>query len=113
MAHLLHGINLVKINMKKLFGRDKKIRLDVQKNEKSHFVLTSIFKNLNFPPLVRWNSFSQLKKFKTNNSKVSLSNRCSLTVNKKRFNKFTKFSRNVFLKFVRAGKIYGFKKSVW
>ena len=99
--------------MKKLFGKDKKIRLEVQKNQKNRFILTSIFKNLNFPPLLRWNSFSKLKKLNNNNYKVSLSNRCSLTVNKKRFNKFTKFSRNVFLKFIRAGKIHGFRKSVW
>ena len=96
--------------MKKLFSRDKKIRSSIQKSDKRHFILTSISRNLNFAPLVRWNSFLKLK---TNNSKISLSNRCLLTANKKRFNKFTKFSRNVFLKFVRAGKIYGFKKSVW
>ena len=110
MTYFLRGIDLRKINMKKLFSKDKKIRLSIQKSDKLHFILLSISKNLNFSPLVRWNSRLKLK---LNTFKTSASNRCLLTTNKKRFNKFTKFSRNVFLKFVRAGKIYGFNKSAW
>ena len=99
--------------MKKLLVKDKKIRLIVEKNEKICLILISIFRNLNFSSLIRWNAFLKLKKIKSKHSEVSLSNRCLVTINKKRFNSLTKFSRNIFLKLIRSGKIYGFKRSNW
>lgn len=99
--------------MKKLLVKDKKLRSIIEKNEKTCLILISIFRNLNFSSLVRWNAFLKLKKIKTQYSEVSISNRCLTTINKKRFNSLTKFSRNIFLKLIRSGKIYGFKRSNW
>ncbi len=40
----------------------------------------------------------------------SLKDRCFYTVNKKRYGKFTTFSRHVFLKIIRAGPYIRFTK---
>ena len=64
-------------------------------------------------PLIRWKAFLKLQEIKHQYSEVSLSNRCVLTINKKRFNKLTTFSRHIFLKLIRSGKIYGLKRSIW
>jgi len=96
--------------MKKLIAKDKKLRLNLVKIEKQYFVLKSIFKNLNFFTLIRWNAFIKLSKLSKKTSRQALSNRCLNTVNKKRFNKLTNFSRHVFLKFIRSGNIPGLKK---
>jgi len=99
--------------MKKLLEKDKKTRLNLNTNEKTFLVLMSIFRNLNFLSLIRWNAFLKLKTLKQKSSAISLSNRCLNSFNKKRFNKLTNFSRNIFLKLIRSGHIYGFKRSSW
>lgn len=99
--------------MKKLLEKDKKRRFTVNKVDQKHFILKSISKNSNFLFLVRWNAFLKLKKLTNTNSKLSTTNRCLYTINKKRFNKFTTFSRHVFLKLVRSGNISGLQKSNW
>ena len=99
--------------MKKLIEKDKKLRTRIQKTENQHFILKSIFRNNNFFVLVRWKAFNKLKSLGFKNSKVSLSPRCLMTVNRKKFNKLTFFSRHVFLKLVRSGVISGIKKASW
>jgi ribosomal protein S14 len=99
--------------MKKLLEKDKKYRIQIQNKDYQHFVLKSIFKNFNFFILIRWNAIVKLKKLAKRKSKISLINRCLYTVNKKRFNKLTCFSRHVFLKLIRTGNIYGVKKISW
>lgn len=99
--------------MKKLIEKDKKLRNNIVNIENKHFVLKSIIKNFNFFILVRWNAFLQLKTLTQSVSKVSINNRCLASVNKKRFNKLTGFSRHVFLKTVRTGSLPGIKKSSW
>ena len=99
--------------MKKVVRKDKKLRAHVEKLNKDYFVLKSIFQNFNFFTLIRWNAFSKLAALSTKNSKVAASNRCVYTKNKKRLNKFTKFSRHIFLKQIRDGKINGMRKSSW
>nr|UDP55432.1 ribosomal protein S14 [Schizostauron trachyderma] len=99
--------------MKKLLEKDKKLREKILKVEKQYFILNSIYKNFNFFTLVRWNAFLKLKNISNNNYKTSLSNRCLATINRKRFNKFTTFSRQIFLNNVRFGKFYGIRKSSW
>jgi len=42
-----------KNNMKKLLEKDKKLRYQIKSIENQHFILKSIFKNLNFFTLVR------------------------------------------------------------
>ena len=99
--------------MKKLLEKDKKLREKILKVEKQYFILNFIYKNFNFFTLVRWNAFLKLKNISNNNHKTSLSNRCLATINRKRFNKFTTFSRQIFLKNLRFGKFYGIRKSSW
>lgn len=99
--------------MKKLLIKDKKLRLQYRLNEKQIYILKSIFKNFNFFMLIRWKAFLKLKDFSEKSSKISVSNRCVFTANKKRFNKLTFFSRHVFLKQIRNGQITGFQKSSW
>jgi ribosomal protein S14 len=99
--------------MKKLLEKDKKRRLQIKTMEKQHFVLKAIVKNLNFFILIRWNAFLKLKTIASTNSKISISNRCLYSANKKRFNKLTTFSRYIFLKLIRSGKISGMQKSSW
>jgi ribosomal protein S14 len=99
--------------MKKLIEKDKKLRKNILKKEKQHFILQSICKNSNFFVLVRWNAFIKLKNILNGSYKTLLSNRCLQTINRKRFNKLTKFSRYIFLRHLRFGKISGIQKSAW
>lgn len=99
--------------MKKLLEKDKKLRIRIKQFEKKNFILKSIFKNFNFFLLIRWNAFLKLKNLSKNTSFVSLSPRCLASINKKRFNKLTPFSRHVFLKLIRSGQISSVRKSSW
>lgn len=99
--------------MKKLLQRDLILRNKIVLNETKHFILKSIVKNFNFFILIRWNAFLKLKKLTENSSKVTVSSRCLASINRKRFNKLTGFSRHIFLKVLRKGSINGIKKSSW
>ena len=99
--------------MKKLWVKDKKLRLNIKTVEKQQFILKSIFKNFNFFNLLRWKAFLKFKTLSKANSQISVTNRCVYTINKKRLNSSTSFSRHVFLKLIRSGKITGMKKSSW
>ena len=99
--------------MKKLLAKDKKHCSNVSLLDQELFILKSIFKNSNFLFLIRWNAFLRLKTLAKNNSKVSTMSRCLYTINKKKFNKLTTFSRYVFLKLIRSGYASGIQKSNW
>ena len=99
--------------MKKLLQKDIKLRHQIKNDEIQHLVLKSIYKNLNFFTLIRWNAFIKLSSLAQNNNKISLVNRCVYSINKKRFNKLTNFSRHIFLKLLRSGNISGARKSSW
>jgi ribosomal protein S14 len=99
--------------MKKLIIKDKKLRNFIHEKEKKKIILKTIFKNSNLFTLIRWNAFSKMKKLTKSVSEISISNRCVYTVNKKRLNKTTLFSRHVFLKLIRSGKITNISKSSW
>jgi ribosomal protein S14 len=99
--------------MKALVEKDKILRLNLTKIENKHFILKSIIKNFNLFILIRWNAFLRLNLLTKLKSKVSITNRCVYSYNKKRFNKLTSFSRHVFLKKIRSGEINGLKKSSW
>lgn len=97
--------------MKKLLIKDYKIRLVYfNHTEKKHFILKYIFKNFNFFNLIRWNALLKLESL-PNNFKTSIVNRCLLTINKKRYNMLTVFSRHVFIKLIREGLVLNFQKS--
>nr|AVR57495.1 ribosomal protein S14 [Entomoneis sp.] len=99
--------------MKKLFIKDKILRNILEQSNKKYFILKSIMKNVNLFILIRQKAFLKLKKCSQKFSKVSIVNRCVNSFNKKRFNKFTLFSRFLYLKLIRNGKINGFQKSSW
>lgn len=99
--------------MQKLLEKDKKLRHQIKLIEKQHFILKSIFKNCNLFNLIRWNAFLKLKNLTKQNSKVSISNRCLKGINRKRFNRFTTFSRHILLKSIRSGLIAGMQKASW
>jgi ribosomal protein S14 len=99
--------------MKKLLEKDKILRLKNFTSENHKVVLKSIFKDLNFFTLIRWNAFIKLQDLSSNNHKNAIINRCVYSINKKRFNKLTNFSRHIFLKLIRTGQIHGMKKSSW
>ena len=46
-------------------------------------------------------------------NKNSFNNICLYSINKKKYNKLTNFSRHIFLKLIRSGQIHGMKKSSW
>lgn len=100
--------------MKKLIEKDKKIRDNFKSVEKQNVILKHIFKNSNFLLLTRWQSFFKLQQIMSKkNSKISVSSRCLYTINKKKFNNKTLFSRHSYLKQIRSGELHGFKKISW
>ena len=99
--------------MKKLIIKDKKKVNSFNRCGKIHFVLSAISNNANFFYAIRRNANYKLKFLNPKSSVSTIANRCKLTVNKKRFNKLTRYSRHVFLKQIRHGKINGFQKASW
>lgn len=99
--------------MKNQIQKDKKKRECFLKFENKNIILKSIVKNTNLIKTIRWNAGLKLTDFELNAHKIRLVNRCILTSRKNRFNKSYKFSRLVFLKFVRNGYISGLKKLSW
>jgi ribosomal protein S14 len=99
--------------MKKLLVKDKKNRQFLKELELKRFVLNQIFTNSNFLKTTQWNASNKLSKLAKKKSKTIISNRCTLTINKKSFHKFTHFSRTVFLKLAKLGNISYLRKSSW
>ena len=99
--------------MKKLFAKDRENRKTLKQLELEHFILKQISTNSNFLKTIRWNALHKLSTMSKKSSKTLLSNRCVQTINKETFNKFTNFSRTVFLKLVKSGYISGMRKSSW
>ena len=97
--------------MRHIFERDKTTRKNNQQKAKLKLIFSSISRNSNLLPLLRWNVLTH----QTNvvKPKAALAPRCLLTKNKKRFCKLTKFSRHTFLKILRAGLVSGVSKAVW
>lgn len=99
--------------MKKLITKDKRLRVKLKTQERQYFILKAILQNSNLFVLIRWNAYLQLKRLRKNESKVSILSRCVYTINRKRFNVLTPFSRYVFLKLIRSGQLSGISKSSW
>jgi len=68
---------------------------------------------LNLANLLRFNALNKTSKIQKKTSKTYISNRCIITINKKKFSKFSKFSRVVFLKLARGNKIFGLSEASW
>ena len=96
--------------MKKLFFKDKTIRFFLKVFNKKYFIIKSIIKNKQFLVLVRYKAYLKLKMLIQKFYVVSVVNRCVETVNKKSFNKYTLFSRFIFLKLLKNRNIIGYQK---
>jgi ribosomal protein S14 len=99
--------------MKKLLSKDKNFRLILKIINIKYFVLKSITKNKQFLIFTRYKAYLKLKKLVKLYSIISIVNRCIQSINKKSFNKFSLFSRFIYLKLIRHGNISGFQKSSW
>jgi ribosomal protein S14 len=99
--------------MRKLYSKDKVKRKIVKKLNKKYFVLKSIIKNKHILKLIHYKVYLRLKTLSGLGSIVTLSNRCVDSASKKRYNKFTLFSRFIYLKLIKNGKVTGFQKSNW
>ena len=99
--------------MKKLFAKDQENRKTIKQMELEHFTLKQISTNSNFLKTIKWKALYKLSNMPKKSSKTFISNRCVQTINKKTFNKFTNFSRTVFLKLAKSGYISGLRKSSW
>ena len=91
--------------------QDKILRKDFKNSNKQYFLLKLLVKNCNIFFLTRVNIVLFVNQLKSHF--VSMSDRCVISFNKKRFNKFTLFSRMILLKKIYKGEIIGFKKSIW
>ena len=96
--------------MKNQIQKDKKKRKLHVTFEDRIVILKSIIKNKKLSNNLRWNSELKLNNLPKSSFKIQQINRCVLTGRRKKSNKFLKVSRLTFLKFVRKGFIYGFKK---
>ena len=99
--------------MKKLLEKDKKIRKKIKEFEKKKFILKIIQNNSNLPYLLRFNASNDLNSITKKASKTLVSNRCVATINKKKFGKFTHYSRIFFLKLAEKKKIFGLIRASW
>lgn len=99
--------------MKKLIVKDIKRNLFFMRSEKIAHVLHSISNNLSIQESIRKNAKIKLKNITKKFSLSTLKSRCKMTINKKRLNKKSPYSRHILLKFIRSGKIYGFQKASW
>jgi ribosomal protein S14 len=99
--------------MKKLMVKDKQNRSNTKQYEKRRFLLRILSRNNNFSLVTRWKAMSTVEKLPIKSSSSRISNRCILTINRKRLNTLSKFSRTVFLKLIRSGVISGIRKASW
>lgn len=97
--------------MKNLIIKDKNLRKNLKNINNKFFLLKIILKNFNIFSLSRIKVAINLNKLKFYN--VSISDRCIVSFNKKKFNKNVMYSRIILLKKLYENKIIGFKKSIW
>lgn len=99
--------------MKKLYSKDQNMRMFALSSGKKQFIFKCLLKHKNIFILLKKKMCYQLFFHSKMFSKVKLINKCLFTLNKKTFNKLTLFSRFLYLKLIRLGKISGFTKSSW
>ena len=99
--------------MKKLIRKDLKKRKKLLIDEKKKFIFKTIIKNHSFKNELKKKCCSNLYKKLSPNFLTQVNNRCIITNRKKKINKLFRFSRLCFLRYIRAGYIFGFRKSSW
>lgn len=100
--------------MKKLLIKDRYIRKNFKLLNIYYYLLKLIITNNNFFFFFRNNALVLLTKImKKKNALSCVLNYCFLSKNKKRLNKYTFFSRYIFLKKLQNSDVIGFLKSTW
>lgn len=99
--------------MKKIQRRDKNKRNILKQQELKTKVRKHLKINEKLYAHTRWKIIELINFEKNYNLKISLTNLCIHTLNKKRVNRILNISRWEFLRDVRTGSISGFKKAVW
>jgi hypothetical protein len=97
--------------VKKLIIKNKHLRNSLKIFNKKYFLLKLIMHNYNIFSLFRIKTNKILYLLK--NYAVSISDRCIVSFNKKKFNKFIFYSRLILLKKIYKGLIVGLKNSIW
>lgn len=96
--------------MKKLFVKDKQNRKRCFFFNKKYFLLKILIKNIFIFLLIKYNIFLFYKFFFKKSFFISINNRCNNSYNKKRFIKYSFYSRHIFLKLIQNGKVFGIQK---
>jgi len=104
---------LAELKMKKLIEKDKKNRKIIKTFEKKVFILKTIRNNPSLSFIIKLNALHNIHCLTKKASKTLISNRCVVTVNKKKFAKWTHYSRILFLRLAKTKKIYGLIKASW
>ena len=81
--------------------------------EKKDFISKTLINNYNFKYEMKEKINLDLCKKVNPSFSTQINNRCIITRRRKNLNKFFKFSRLAFLKLVRSGYLFGFRKSSW
>lgn len=96
--------------MIKLYKKNKKLINSFVNYTNQYFLLKLFIKNKLLNTLIKYNliliQHTIFKKF----SKVKIINKCCISINKKRFNNITLYSRFIFKKIVLNGKLFGITK---
>ena len=99
--------------MNRIIKKDKQLRISLNKINITYFLLKLIIKNKNLFFFTRLNAYIKITNLTKKASFISISNRCIISYNKKRFNKYTLYSRIILLKKIQCNEIVGLKKSIW
>lgn len=99
--------------MKKVYTKNKTMLFFALSLAKKQFVLKALINQQHVFGLLKQKIRNQLIICTKTFSQIKIINKCILTYNKKQFNKFIFFSRFLYLKLIRLGKINGFTKSSW
>lgn len=96
--------------MKKLFQKNRKLKINFKNNHLTCFLLKSILKNCFIFNLLKFNAYLKLKHLVM---LQSTANKCVVSYNKKRYNKMSYYCRSIFLKKIQNGEIFGISKINW
>lgn len=101
------------MEMKKLNNKQKLLRNAIKNLGNKYFILKSIVKNRYLFINIKYKIFLMLmNKIKINPISIIIST-CLISLNKKKFNKFSFYSRHIFSNKVVNGEIFGFIKCFW
>lgn len=99
--------------MKKLYNNQKLLQKNIINLEVNPLIFNSIIKHRSIFIFIRYKAYLIFKNSLKTNSISALLNICLIVLNKKRFNKFSFYSRSILNKKIQNGEIYGFFKYSW